>query len=403
MVHRGWTLVAIALLCGAWGDDDDHDRGRDLRCEWSQWGQSADHDGAMCVDGQRGLRMLARITVDPFAEEEQAAAGGSLLVHYPAPLLDDDGGVYLLEKGGDLASGQQVWMMRGYGWHGDVLLPRWTFVSDWKPIPTPWEPMFQGALGEHGTIFVPGAGGTVFELDRCSGATLRRIQPFGDVLDPLTWVSGGLTVDERGNLYYNVIRIELGGPIPDAHGYLVRVSRRGRIDLVDYRTLIPGAPAATDLCFAGFGAMQPPPPRPWPPPPQPDGSPTLPPQFPCGSQRPGVNVTPAIGRDATIFTVSRAHGGRANDYAYVIALRPDLSLKWATSPRRCRRRTPRCPSMAAGASMPRTTARSTCSATERPDKTGACPSRLRFSKTASTAPTPCSSTRSSRSIVSAAS
>ena len=105
--------------------------------------------------------------------------------------------------------------------------------------------------------------------------------------------------------------------------------RHGRIRTVDYATLIPGAPAADDLCYATFGFLATPPERPWPPPPQPDGSPTLPPQFPCLSQRAAVNVTPAINRDGTIFTVTRAHSFAANDYAFIVALRPNLKLKWA--------------------------------------------------------------------------
>jgi len=42
-----------------------------------------------------------------------------------------------------------------------------------------------------------------------------------------------------------------------------------------------------------------------------------------------VNITPAIGRDGTIFTASTADF--AQGYAYIVALHQDLSLKWATS------------------------------------------------------------------------
>jgi outer membrane protein assembly factor BamB len=98
---------------------------------------------------------------------------------------------------------------------------------------------------------------------------------------------------------------------------------------VDYRTLIPGAPRPTDLCFATFRLTSFP--APFPPPPQADGSPTLPPRVPCLSQRAGINVAPAIGPDGTIFTVTRPHGFNLENYGYLVALDPDLSLKWATS------------------------------------------------------------------------
>src|SRR5262249_9581547 len=51
------------------------------------------------------------------------------------------------------------------------------------------------------------------------------------------------------------------------------------------------------------------------------------------SQRAGANVAPAVGPDGTIFTVTRAHSRSLSNYAYVIALRPDLRLKWAASMR----------------------------------------------------------------------
>ncbi|HKA89241.1 MAG TPA: hypothetical protein VKE22_16355, partial [Haliangiales bacterium] len=332
-------MALICLLCGAWDDDD----GGGATCEWTQWGQSPSHDGAVCVDGQHDLRMLVRLTVDRFAAQETAETGGQLLVHYPAPLVDEDGNVFVMEKAGTYTScdppgsGQpapcgrasqatEIWMQRAYEWRDGELVPQWTFASDWKPIPTPWEPMFQAAIAGR-FIYIPGAGGTVFQVDKRNGSTVRRINPFGTTIDPFTWVSGGITVDGAGNIYYNVIK----GEPTDARSWLVRVSRGGSIRMIDYRTLIPGAPGPTDLCFAGFGAARPVPARPWPPPPQPDGSPTLPPQFPCGSQRAGVNITPAIGRDGTIFTVTRAHNQTASNYGYIVALRPDLSLEWATS------------------------------------------------------------------------
>jgi outer membrane protein assembly factor BamB len=63
---------------------------------------------------------------------------------------------------------------------------------------------------------------------------------------------------------------------------------------------------------------------PWPPSPS-----AQPPLIACGGQRPGLNIAPAIGLDGTIYTGSRAH--RADRYAYLVAVNPDLSLKWAAS------------------------------------------------------------------------
>src|SRR5262249_57818875 len=57
----------------------------------------------------------------------------------------------------------------------------------------------------------------------------------------------------------------------------------------------------------------------------------------CGAQRPGLNIAPAIGADGTIYVASRGHGqvnlfGAGGDRAsYVVAVNPNLTLKWATA------------------------------------------------------------------------
>ena len=322
---------------------------RSSGCDWTQWGQSSAHDGQVCVRGQRDLRLLQRIVVDPFAEQEEAENFGSLPIHYSVPLVDDDENVFLLKKGGSFVAcdppgsgepapcgfdpgnlSRMTWSIQALRWQHGQLVPKWTFTSDWKPIQTGVEAMFQPAMSGD-ALYVPGAGGTVFQLAKGNGQVIKRINPFGRTVDPQTYVSGGLTVDERGNLLYNVIKPEPGpSGLTDGHGWLVRAGR-DRIAMVDYRTLIPGAPRAGDLCFATFrqSAFQPP----YPPPPQADGSPTLPPKIPCLSQRAGINVAPAVGPDGTIFTVTRAHNTPLENYGYMVALNPDLSLRWATSMR----------------------------------------------------------------------
>src|SRR5262249_44402508 len=191
-----------------------------------------------CARGQRDLRLLSRLVVDPFAEQENAEAGG-IPVHYPVPLVDSDGNVFILHKGGTYVScdppgsGQpapcgrdprniagQTWSVRALRWQHGQLVPAWSFTSDWKPGALVGEPMFQPAMSGD-SVYVPGAGGTVFQLAKGSGHVLRRINPFGDTIDPQTFVTGGLTLDARGTLFYNILRSEG----VDAHGWLVRATR----------------------------------------------------------------------------------------------------------------------------------------------------------------------------------
>src|SRR5205085_236723 len=73
-------------------------------------------------------------------------------------------------------------------------------------------------------------------------------------------------------------------------------------------------------CATAFSSNQ----LPWPPSPN-----ATPPTAPCGSQRPGINVAPAVAPDGTIYTISRAHFN--SYYSYVVAVNPDLSPKWIVS------------------------------------------------------------------------
>ncbi len=317
-------------------------------CAWTQWGQGPAHESAEpCAAAQSPARTLALLTVDRFAAREAAETGGNLQVHYQVPLSDGAGWVYVLAKGGTFvpcpapgtdaqtpcgvaAWSRMVWMERGLRWKDGALVQQWSFSSDWKPEPIAlgWEPMFQPALvGD--ALYVPGAHGTVFELDRVTGKVRARVDPFGGVAHPNAYVAGGLAADPQGNVYFNVLELDAASPWGrDARGWLVKVSTGGAVRKVGYAGLVPGAPAAGDLCYLTFAAARPAIPRPWPPPAR-HGRPALPPQARCLSQRPAVNVTPAVGEDGTIFTVSRAHA--AANYAYLVALRDDLSVKWTAS------------------------------------------------------------------------
>jgi hypothetical protein len=222
----------------------------------------------------------------------------------------------------------EIWQEKRYQRQLDgTFVEKWTFESDWKPFPVfRWEPMFQPALWGP-ILYVPGAGGSVWQVlslfDRA--IPLQRINPFPTV-DPNTYVTSGVTVDRSGFLYWNVIQQDPN--TFENRGFLVKASPSGQTWKVDYETLIPGAPAEFDACFYSFGFAFPRPPRPWPP-----SADAVPPQFACGRQRPGVNVTPTISRDGTIFTASTADfaGRFGAGYSYIVALNPDLSLKWATS------------------------------------------------------------------------
>jgi hypothetical protein len=342
----GCCLVAASLSAQTATQDA---RKNDDTCAWTQWGQNAAHQGALrCADAQPAERSLVRVTIDPFTERELAETNGNLLTHYQVPLIDRQGTVFVLAKTGTYVScdppgsgtpapcgvnawASQVWTERALVWKRKKLVEAWRVTSDWKPVPAaPWEPMFQPALAG-GFLYLPAAGGTLLQVNASNGALRRRINPFGKVLRADAYVTGGVTADRQGNVYYNVIELDPAAPwTADARGWLVKTRPNGKTWMASYSSLVPDAPAPDAPCYTTFAAASPLPPRPWPPPPpQPGGAPTLPPQVPCLSQRPGVNVTPAVGADGRIFTVSRAHG--AQNYGYLVAVWPNLSPAWVSS------------------------------------------------------------------------
>jgi hypothetical protein len=208
------VLLAVGGRAGA-GEDP---------CSFSQWGQSAAHDGEICSFGQPAKRKLATLAYDPFVEQEKAETFGALFVHYQVPLTDGPDDVYIMSKTGSYVScdppgsgepapcgpdafDTQVWMEKRLRWQGPKLVEKWTFTSDWKPFATsPWEPMFQPAISGP-FIYVPGAGGSVWQVLKVLGVPIQRIKPFAGV-DAGTYTAGGITADRFGFIYWNVIRVD---------------------------------------------------------------------------------------------------------------------------------------------------------------------------------------------------
>jgi hypothetical protein len=307
------VLAAFALMA----DDSAPDN-------WPQWGHNPEHQGSISAAGQPVAAKLADLVYDPFVPQEQAFTGGSLLVHYQVPLLDGQD-VFMESKSGSYSSpfNSQVWQEARLHWEEGHLVTKWSFTSDWKPEPLSfvgvWEPVFHAVLSGD-SVYVPGLGGTLFKLAKGSGAVVSRINPFGGVIDPNTFVAGPLSADAAGNVYYNVIQLDPTGRA--AASWLVKVRADDSTQKVSYAVLVPDAPTGPNQCEIPFPSVQ----LPWPPS---TSATPFPSPLPCGLQRPGVNVAPAVTRNGTVYTVSRAD--RFGNYGYIIAVNPDLTPKWHTS------------------------------------------------------------------------
>jgi len=367
MKHKMVTLsgVILAALLGACGGNGGMSGGGPPPPSnspfWAQWGANPQHGGMVSVAGQSVTTQLANIHYDPFVAQEEAEnvplyGEAALTVHYQAPLTDGND-VYMMTKTGNYIScnpagawangsacgpntwNTMIWNVGRFTWINGQFTQIWVSPSDWKPVPnspnggpTGSEPVFHPA-DVNNFIAVPGANGTMWELSKKDGSVLANINPFPGINTNL-YVTSPLTVDASGNIYYNVIQLNPNPAGADpwvtndvAGAWLVKVTSGGVTSTVSYATLLPGAPAGTSQCPGYFfqlndnGAS-----LPWPPTPT-----SVAPAKLCGSQRPGLNIAPAVSPDGTVvYTASRAHFD--DQVTYMIAVNTsDLSLKWATS------------------------------------------------------------------------
>ena len=304
--------------------------------EWPQWALNAQHTGQVSIAGQNLNQNIVNIVYDPLVPQEMQGAFDlfgekDLLAHYQAPLVDGSN-VYMMFKQGpfDITNySTQTWGETKYAWSGNNLNVVWQFTTDRKAPGSGfdfWEPVFHPALA-NGSLYVPGAGGSIWKVNKSTGTGVR-INPFGNI-NPKTYTASPLTVDANGNILYNAIRLGGGNDfysqdIVDA--WLIRVSPAGTIEQVSYSTLTAGAPGGNDQCSNAFHANQDGTivNGPWPP------SPTaVAPTVQCGTQRPGLNIAPAVAPDGTIYSVTRAH--HLSRETYLVAINANLTQKWIRS------------------------------------------------------------------------
>jgi len=303
--------------------------------DWQQWGKNPQHTGATNVVGQHANRILDDIIYDPFVDAEKADpdAAGDLLVHYQAPLLDGDD-VYMEFKSGTYTTLEtwetQTWNEKKLDWDHGHLVEKWTFTSDWKPVPFLslatgngpfFEPVFHAALSGQ-FIYIPGFGGSVYKVNKSNGSLVTRFKPFGNTLDPHTFSVAPITVDGSGNIYYNVLKLDPTNPwdVDPVNSWLVKISANGTVKTATYASLNPGAPHGTDQCLGIFDTAD----LPWPPSPN-----AVPGTVTCGSQRPPANAAPVVAPDGTIYVVTLAH--LWDRQSYLLAVNSNLTPKWAAS------------------------------------------------------------------------
>ncbi len=311
--------------------------------DWPQWGQNPQHQGFVDVSGQSLTQAVAQVVYDPNVPAEQAASGGDLLAHYQAPLLHQDD-MFMEFKGGTFTDpdhwSSQTWSERRYHWENGSFVEKWEHQTGWKPEPNGpgngqsskrdrlglggWEPVFHAVMA-NGYVYVPEANGTISKLAMGDGSVVSRIDPgYPPTANTTNFVAGPLSADSSGNVYFNAIQLDNTQPwgadystdIPGS--WLVKVAPNDSTQKASYKSLVVNAPTTCTTTYNTTTDV------PWP-----NWLAGPPPTGPCGSQRVGLNVAPAIAPDGTIYSVSRAH--YRSRYAYLLAIQPDLTLRWQAS------------------------------------------------------------------------
>jgi hypothetical protein len=226
------------------------------------------------------------------------------------------------------------WCEARFTWISGTLTLQWSFESDWKPEPNgqyngvpgysspglvAWEPVFHPALA-NSFLYVPGAGGTLWKVDKDTGVAVSQINPFtgmSGVVAANTYVSGPLTVDANGNIFYNAI--QFADPSQGnvwqkdiVNAWLIEVEPDDTTRNVTYASLVPGTAKRFWPLSQVVGTKQ------------------LALTQASGSQRPGINIAPAIAPDGTLYTASRAHldGGQSS---LISVNSQTLTANWAVS------------------------------------------------------------------------
>ena len=181
---------------------------------WPQWGLNAQHTQLLSgIAGQPINNILADILYDFNVDAMKADPNnlGDLTVHYQVPLIDGND-VYIESKDGTYSNttySQQHWHQNKYTWQGNTLTRVWTFNTDWFAPGSSalfWEPVYHAVLA-NGVLYDPGQGGTIFKINKSTGAVIKRINPFGTTINANTFTASPLTADSSGNIYYNVIQV----------------------------------------------------------------------------------------------------------------------------------------------------------------------------------------------------
>lgn len=255
--------------------------------QWGQWAHDPQHNGFVPdVQAQPLTAKRWALTID------STIGGGDILIHYAAPLIDQNNNIFMTYKERiDLTLHRSVMALDAGG--NSIC----TYESDmdvqYVPPPSSWEPVFHPILA-NGVLYVPGARGVMHVVNPTDCSQITTISFYDIPPDPTirqqllntVFVAGVPSADANGNVYYPVL-VRAGAPL-GLTSQFVEIAPDGTTTTAGYADLTGDA-----------------------------------------TQRPPINSGAAIGSDGTIYTGSVRQGGPS--VGWLLALNPDLSLKWMSS------------------------------------------------------------------------
>jgi hypothetical protein len=205
---------------------------------WGSFAGTAQHTGLAPVPSQplNQVRWQTPVDLNP------SYSGDELLIHYGSPLITHANTVIVPVKTG-ASDGFQIEAHSGAT--GALL---WTEPTDYTLPASGWTPSYSPVLTTAGRLYFPGAGGTVFYIDKVDGAPTSpvRLAYYGldkynanpDTYNSTVTIDTPLTADSAGDIYFGV-RVTGDNPTGLVSGIV-------RIDASGTGTWVSATSAASD-------------------------------------------------------------------------------------------------------------------------------------------------------------
>jgi hypothetical protein len=216
------ALFGVALLMGV-GTAVQAQSGPPI---WAGYGGNAQHTALSTVAAQPLQTVHWQTPIDKVLAGYQ---GGDLYIHYGAPLITAKNTVVVTLR----TTANNTFQMQAYGGYAGEL--KWTYPTDYVTPPSGWIPSCGSVLSSDNSLYVPGAGGTIWHITNVDRPTVSatRLCFYGlstynknaSTYNSTVYIDTPITRDSAGNLYFG---FQVTGANPTlSTGGLARITPAG--------------------------------------------------------------------------------------------------------------------------------------------------------------------------------